>query len=501
MPNQPNQKDFENYLISQAIRVHEQYHNSINWGVFYKLVDDILSGLGITITYSSIYDITDLDILKAIDDRIAANAPGDTLVKAALRRNNSACKSALLYYVGYLRYNGLATNEKSQQFQLSRNRNIALNPTNVSHPSGTTGVTSAKPYNGPLNLILYGPPGTGKTYNSINYAVAIIENEDISVIENEPRGDVRNRYQNYIGSGQIVFTTFHQSMSYEDFIEGIKPEFDPTSNILKYPTEPGIFKKLVDEIKTPSTPNRALTPITARIQAKEQFQNEGDDREGDDKPRYVMIIDEINRGNVSQIFGELITLIEEDKREGNGEAMSVKLPYSGEQFSVPNNLYILGTMNTADRSVEALDTALRRRFSFKEMMPKKDKITVFTDPTSGVIYNLPDILDKINQRIAYLKDREHQIGHSYFMGCDSEEKLKNVFKDKIVPLLQEYFYGNVEYIGLTLGSAFVKEIKEVFFPTLKNVDVPAEPAASYRVLDEAEWEALDVAAAITELMK
>ena len=365
--------------------------------------------------------------------------------------------------------------------------------------SGTTSVPSAKSYNGPLNLILYGPPGTGKTYNSINYAVAIIENKDIAVIEGEKREDIRKRYQNYIGRGQIVFTTFHQSMSYEDFIEGIKPEFVPTSKTLSYPVKPGIFKKLVDEIKKSPTPSGALAPIAAAGQ--QQPQNDGDNREGDGDPRYVIIIDEINRGNVSQIFGELITLIEEDKREGNLEAMSATLPYSGEQFSVPNNLYILGTMNTADRSVEALDTALRRRFSFKEMMPKKDKITVFTDPTSGVIYNLPDILDKINQRIAYLKDREHQIGHSYFMGCDSEEKLKNVFKDKIVPLLQEYFYGNVEYIGLTLGSAFVKEINEVSFPTLKNVDVPAEPAASYRVLDEAEWKALNVEDAIKNLME
>lgn len=352
--------------------------------------------------------------------------------------------------------------------------------------SGTTSVPSAKSYNGPLNLILYGPPGTGKTYNSINYAVAIIENEDIAVIEGEKREDVRKRYQNYIDSGQIVFTTFHQSMSYEDFIEGIKPVFDLASKTLSYPVKPGIFKKLVDEIKTSPTPSGALAPIAA----------DSDDREGDGDPRYVIIIDEINRGNVSQIFGELITLIEEDKREGNLEAMSATLPYSGEPFSVPNNLYILGTMNTADRSVEALDTALRRRFSFKEMMPQP---SLLTNSLCG--YVLTDILDRINQRIAYLKDREHQIGHSYFMGCDSEEKLKNVFKDKIVPLLQEYFYGNVEYIGLTLGSAFVKEINEVSFPTLNDVDVPAEPAASYRVLDEAEWEALDVAAAITELMK
>ena len=494
----PNRADYEKYLVAKGVSSSSAYHGSLNQPKFCALANDVLTGLGLSPTYTSIYGVTDLDILKAIDDRIAAKSPTDTLLNDALVYAYGACKYALLYYVGHLRDSGLATNENSQQFQvLSRSGNIALNKPTTPGPAASNpplAPSSTKPYNGPLNLILYGPPGTGKTYNSINYAVAIIENEDIAVIEGEKREDVRKRYQNYIDSGQIVFTTFHQSMSYEDFIEGIKPEFDPTSKTLSYPVKPGIFKKLVDKIKNPPTPSGAFAPIAAAGQ--QQPQNDGDNREDDGDPRYVIIIDEINRGNVSQIFGELITLIEEDKREGNLEAMSATLPYSGEPFSVPNNLYILGTMNTADRSVEALDTALRRRFSFKEMMPQP---SLLTNSLCG--YVLTDILDRINQRIAYLKDREHQIGHSYFMGCDSEEKLKNVFKDKIVPLLQEYFYGNVEYIGLTLGSAFVKEINEVSFPTLNDVDVPAEPAASYRVLDEAEWEALDVAAAITELMK
>lgn len=477
----PNQKDFENYLLANGVvKTYHVYHMSLNTTDFCNLANDVLSRLVPTLTYTSCYSFTDLDILKAIDDRIAANGPTDTLLIDAMRYSNWAGKSALLYYVGYLRDEGLATNEKNQQFQVLRgNRNIAKNPllsggTSSAPKPDVRGMipTSTKPYNGPLNLILYGPPGTGKTYNSINYAVAIIENKDISVIESEDRDTVRERYSDYVDKGQIVFTTFHQSLSYEDFIEGIKPEYDSALSILKYPIKPGIFKKMVDEINKPAT------------------------TEGDDKPRYVLIIDEINRGNVSQIFGELITLIEEDKRKDNTEAMSAKLPYSGEQFSVPNNLYILGTMNTADRSVEALDTALRRRFSFKEMVPQPDLLS-----ENLCDHNLKDILDRINQRIAYLKDREHQIGHSYFIGCDSEAKLKCIFKDKIVPLLQEYFYGNVEYIGLTLGNEFIKPVNTVTFPTINGIDSPSEPSANYRVLTDGEWNTLNIKNAIDELMK
>jgi len=175
------------------------------------------------------------------------------------------------------------------------------------------------------------------------------------------------------------------------------------------------------------------------------------------KKNFVLIIDEINRGNVSQIFGELITLIEEDKREGNRNEMSVTLPYSKEKFSVPSNLFIIGTMNTADRSVEALDTALRRRFSFVEMPP---------------IYNLPelemmvlnnklsDLLFTINKRIEKLLGKDNLIGHAYFMDVHGEDDLKSVFQDKIIPLLQEYFFGDYSKIGLVLGKGFI-ELKEI----------------------------------------
>ena len=269
----------------------------------------------------------------------------------------------------------------------------------------------------PLNQILFGPPGTGKTYNTVNMALDIVCPEG-SQWEKEPRDKARKEYQIMLDAGQIVFVTFHQSMSYEDFIEGIKPE--PTKDgKITYAVKNGIFKELCAKAKN------------------------------DESQNYVMIIDEINRGNVANIFGELISLIEDDKRLGASEELHAELPYSHTIFGVPKNVYIIGTMNTADSSVEALDSALRRRFTFKEMMPKSELV-----PEE---HNVRSIFKIINQRIEVLKDREHQIGHSYFMGVNSEEGLKAVIYDKIIPLLQEYFYGDYEKIQLVLGEGFVKK--------------------------------------------
>lgn len=274
----------------------------------------------------------------------------------------------------------------------------------------------------PLNQILFGPPGTGKTYNTVNMALDIVCPEG-SQWEKEPRDKARKEYQKMQDAGQIVFVTFHQSMSYEDFIEGIKPKTEDGK--ITYEVKDGIFKKLCEKAKDNNT------QIT---------QN------------YVMIIDEINRGNVANIFGELISLIEDDKRLGASEELHAELPYSHTIFGVPKNVYIIGTMNTADRSVEALDSALRRRFTFKEMMPKAELV-----PEEN---NVRSIFEIINQRIEVLKDREHQIGHSYFMGVEKEDDLKGVFYDKIIPLLQEYFYGDYEKIQLVLGEGFVKKESE-----------------------------------------
>ena len=168
--------------------------------------------------------------------------------------------------------------------------------------------------------------------------------------------------------------------------------------------------------------------------------------EKNDKP-YVLIIDEINRGNISKIFGELITLIEDDKRE----KLKVILPYSQEEFTVPKNLYIIGTMNTADRSIAALDIALRRRFAFREMMPKSNLV-----PKKVENIMLREKFEEMNKRITILLDRDHQIGHSYFMNIETMDDLKNIWFNKIVPLINEYFYGDWEKMKLVIPG-FIKE--------------------------------------------
>ena len=275
----------------------------------------------------------------------------------------------------------------------------------------------------PLNQILYGPPGTGKTYNVVKYAVELIEGRKIA--SGEPYASIRARYDKYASIGQIKFTTFHQSLSYEEFVEGIRPvvvdRFGNDTNTphadttVIYRPYNGIFKTLCEKAaKSPSL-------------------------------NFVAIIDEINRGNISRIFGELITLIEESKR-----GTSVILPYSQTDFSVPKNLYILGTMNTADRSIAMLDIALRRRFHFIEMLPQP----ALLGDCEGV--DLCELLTALNERIEYYYDREHAVGHAYFMNSDGCIKtlyeLREVFSTKIIPLLQEYFFDDYERIRLILND-------------------------------------------------
>lgn len=429
-----------------------------------------------------------------------------------------------------------------------------------------------------LNTILYGPPGTGKTYHTTNLALEIcgIQSKELERVE------AKQKFDELTQQGRIVFTTFHQSMSYEDFIEGIKPvEPDKEGDQVIYRVEDGIFKKLcveaafsiategeskhtetvldfslaydelVEEIEEKFneglefeldsknggkvlvdsiSPNGNIVikhqggarTYTVSKQRCSRLHSEIDDLDSvnnihdhfraiiggsnssaywsvlnaiqsklsnitpqqksdrkysyDEKKEviqtlrsedfknksgkpYILVIDEINRGNVSQIFGELITLIEEDKRLGNEEAIQVTLPYSKvEKFGVPSNLYIIGTMNTADRSVEALDTALRRRFSFEEMPPKPELLkTPDVIKNEGIDLNI--LLTTINSRIEKLIDRDHRIGHSYFINVKNFGELQATFHNKIVPLLQEYFFGDHGKIGLVLGKGFVTEIE------------------------------------------
>lgn len=343
--------------------------------------------------------------------------------------------SAINSYIAYLQHlaAGTNTNTTSQSNQVN-DPNTATAPT--AQPN--TKLDDQK------NLILYGPPGTGKTYNTIRYAVSIIEGLDLDVIANSDTFvdyngntvDVKSTYDAYVTTGRIAFTTFHQSLSYEDFIEGIKPKPTANKTNVLYDVEPGIFKEICDRARA----------------------NQGE--------RFVLIIDEINRGNVASIFGELITLIESDKREGQKNSVQCILPYSKTPFSVPNNLYIIGTMNTADRSVEALDSALRRRFDFVEMMPDSDKVAF-----------CKEIFECINNRLRILKDAEHQLGHSYFMNINSNEELCTVFQNNVIPLIQEYFYGDIDKIRLVIGDGFCysENIPNTLFPNnTTDLDIPME---------------------------
>jgi 5-methylcytosine-specific restriction endonuclease McrBC GTP-binding regulatory subunit McrB len=220
---------------------------------------------------------------------------------------------------------------------------------------------------------------------------------------------------------------------------------------------------------------------------------------------YVLIIDEINRGNVSQIFGELITLIEDNKRLGNRDSLQSVLPYSKTNFGIPPNLYIIGTMNTADRSVEALDTALRRRFTFCEYMPVPELIDkVLGEDAIWEGFSLSKVLETINHRIEILLDRDHQIGHSYFLtlkGSSNPLKdLKEVFTQKIVPLLQEYFYNDYVKIGMVLGQGFVtieKRDKVKFAEIKDSLETEYSEGYLYKIIPEAE---IDLKKALVHLL-
>lgn len=254
----------------------------------------------------------------------------------------------------------------------------------------------------PLNQIIYGAPGTGKTYSTAEYACAILENRPVneSIMDENTRKALMDKYQQYTKDEKIVFTTFHQSFGYEEFVQGIRPVMD--SDDLKFQVSDGIFKKIADKAIRDKTGN------------------------------YVIVIDEINRGNISKIFGELITLIEEDKRWGELNQMMVALPL-GEKFAVPNNLYIIGTMNSADKSISLIDAALRRRFEFIEMAPMAELVS--DSVLKSVLVSLNTYLKR------ELRSTDLLIGHSYFINRSIED-LPAIMNRNVIPLLYEYFYDD-----------------------------------------------------------
>ena len=267
----------------------------------------------------------------------------------------------------------------------------------------------------PVNLIFFGPPGCGKTYR--------LQND----LMKKYRGPDGKRYR---------LVTFHPSMSYEEFIEGLRPIPDELTKELKYEVKPGIFREI----------------------CKLAQDNPGQ--------RYALFIDEINRANIAKVFGELITLIEPDKRvdiRDSDRGLWLYLPYSRDLFGVPINLDIYGTMNSADRSIALLDTALRRRFRFEEIGPDPDTLREDID---GI--NLRSLLGTLNERIESLLDRDHRLGHAYFINVDDLDTLKRVFNDQILPLLAEYFHDDWGQISLVLMN---RELGKSEFVVTKELDL------------------------------
>ena len=327
----------------------------------------------------------------------------------------------------------------------------------------------------PPSLILYGPPGTGKTHALTaltlsvldpqqtgcgSYAQSIINGTELVSVSPIDHENWHAELQRHLHHGRVEFTTFHQNYAYEDFVEGLKAKLE--NKTVHYIIEPGILKRM------------AYRALYAWLTGKESGSVLSEDQLAKVKdflsgkpapvpvpmhiPSYVLIIDEINRGNVARIFGELITLVEDSKRAcrditPGAQPVFATLPYTQERFILPPNLHIIGTMNTADRSLIGLDAALRRRFDFIELPPRPELLGNHVD---GV--QLSDFLTRLNARIEAKDTRDHCIGHAYFMAATTVTDIAEVMRRKVIPQLLEYFHDRPQQLSELLtfnGGSFV----------------------------------------------
>jgi DNA replication protein DnaC len=446
-------------------------------------------------TYNTYFDIDLFEVSK-----YNYNAIIEVIDKVAYQNENSAF---FQYSDGESTHRPRAILGKTNFYQFLKEKFKATTNTNLNY------------YKAPLNQIFYGPPGTGKTYNTILEAAKIIKQDD-----SLEYAEAQEVFNNSLGD-RIEFITFHQNYSYEDFIQGLRPDTELSGELSFFKSD-GVFKRIADRalknLKESKNPESSKKEFEEVFSALTKPLNEGDvdelvikmkqtsfyiteigeksidfrKNQGDSKhtlsintlrkmyesgandiilgglqpyynpilnlllengklntksveeQNYVIIIDEINRANISRVFGELITLIEKDKRFGGAIPLTATLP-SGEKFIVPSNLYIIGTMNTADKSIALLDIALRRRFEFVAMYPKYEL------ENTDLEINDTEILKKLNKEIISRKGYDFTIGHSYFMGEDY--KLKNTIDTKVIPLLLEYFMNDFEEVKKILQAA------------------------------------------------